>query len=180
MNLYFDTDFTSLDKYADILSIGIVSDDGKKFYAEFTDYNPEKINYWVGKYILDSFTLDSNNPIVVDGDLTTVKGSKDLISKELSKWLGQYKFCTIWTDCISYNWVLFCDIFDNNFNIPTNIHHLPLDLSTLIYMQGVNDGLKVNEIITKQYALLDADTSSSLAKAELIKKYHNKLLAEKV
>lgn len=36
---FFDTEFTGLHNGATLLSIGIVYEDGHKFYAELTDYD---------------------------------------------------------------------------------------------------------------------------------------------
>ena len=44
MKLFFDTEFTGLHKDTTLVSIGIVSEDGKKFYAEFTDFDWESVH----------------------------------------------------------------------------------------------------------------------------------------
>lgn len=49
MNLYFDTEFTGLHKDTTLISIGIISEEGDKFYAELTDYNDEQIDNWLQK-----------------------------------------------------------------------------------------------------------------------------------
>ena len=52
MNIYFDTEFTSLEKNAQLISIGLISEDGKEFYAEFASINTELINDWVMENVL--------------------------------------------------------------------------------------------------------------------------------
>ena len=47
MNLFFDMEFTGLHKNTTPISLGIVSDDGKKFYAEFCDYDREQCSDWI-------------------------------------------------------------------------------------------------------------------------------------
>ena len=50
MNLFFDTEFTGLHAGTTLVSIGIVAENGKKFYAEFSDYDEsqcaETYNSW--------------------------------------------------------------------------------------------------------------------------------------
>ena len=38
MKIFFDTEFTGLHKDTSLISIGLVDEDGKTFYAEFLDY----------------------------------------------------------------------------------------------------------------------------------------------
>lgn len=47
MRLFFDMEFTGLHKNTTPISIGIVSEDGKKFYAEFADYDRNQCNDWI-------------------------------------------------------------------------------------------------------------------------------------
>lgn len=47
MKLFFDLEFTGLRKNTTPISIGIVSEDGKKFYAEFVDYDRGQCDDWI-------------------------------------------------------------------------------------------------------------------------------------
>lgn len=58
MNLFFDCEFTGLRKDTTIISLGIVADNGKKFYAEFTDFNWDFVDDWIQKNVLDNFILE--------------------------------------------------------------------------------------------------------------------------
>ena len=52
MNIFFDTEFTGLHKNTTLISIGLISETGKTFYAEFTDYNHTQIDNWIQKKML--------------------------------------------------------------------------------------------------------------------------------
>lgn len=52
MNLYFDTEFTGLVPGTALISLGIVSENGEKFYAEFTDYDRNKITPWIEENVI--------------------------------------------------------------------------------------------------------------------------------
>ena len=43
MKIFFDTEFTGLHKNTTLISIGMIAEDGKTFYAEFTDYNENNV-----------------------------------------------------------------------------------------------------------------------------------------
>ena len=55
--LFFDTEFTGLHKDTTLISLGIVSDDGKKFYAEFTDYDENQCDEWIEENVIKSLVL---------------------------------------------------------------------------------------------------------------------------
>lgn len=52
MNLYFDTEFTGLVPGTTLISLGIVSETGDKFYAEFTDYDKTKVTPWIEENVI--------------------------------------------------------------------------------------------------------------------------------
>jgi DNA polymerase III epsilon subunit-like protein len=41
MKIFFDTEFTGLHKDTTLISIGLVSEDNRKFYAELIDYKED-------------------------------------------------------------------------------------------------------------------------------------------
>lgn len=57
MFLFFDTEFTGLHKDTNLISIGIVSEDGKKFYAEFCDYDRTKCDDWILENVISNLYL---------------------------------------------------------------------------------------------------------------------------
>lgn len=59
MKLFFDTEFTGLHKNTTLISIGIVSEDGHRFYAEFLDYDKEQCTDWIIKNVINNLFLKS-------------------------------------------------------------------------------------------------------------------------
>ena len=57
MRLFFDTEFTGLRKDTTLISIGIVSEDARKFYAELTDYNENQCNKWINENVVKNLHL---------------------------------------------------------------------------------------------------------------------------
>jgi len=83
MKLFFDTEFTGLHKDTTLISIGIVSEDGRKFYAEFTDYDESQCNDWIKENVIKNLKLagmgvgvsdtDENPPLrIVMGDILLI------------------------------------------------------------------------------------------------------------
>lgn len=75
MNLFFDCEFTGLRKDTTLISLGIVADNGKKFYAEFTDFNWGFVDDWIQKNVLDNFILEKFYPKCID-----------LIDEQVEEW----------------------------------------------------------------------------------------------
>lgn len=70
MRLFFDAEFTGLRKDTTLISLGIVSEDGKKFYAEFTDYNRSQCDDWILENVIRSLDScnESRNKLMFEAD----------------------------------------------------------------------------------------------------------------
>lgn len=58
MLLFTDSEFTGLRKDTTLISLGIVAEDGRKFYAEFMDYDILQINNWIEENVIDNLFLE--------------------------------------------------------------------------------------------------------------------------
>lgn len=47
MKVFFDTEFTGLHQHTTLVSIGMVAEDGRNFYAELTDFDQTQANDWI-------------------------------------------------------------------------------------------------------------------------------------
>ena len=152
--IYMDTEFTSLSKDAELLSIGLIADDGEFFYAEITDYDKNKIDPWVKDHVIRNFINDDftkTETLVSEVDLNgfvvgyRATGSKPYIKDRLTDWLEkQYKkYCNtklqIYADVLSYDWMLFVDLLGSNaFCLPKYIYYIPLDLASVLQERGID------------------------------------------
>lgn len=154
MKLFFDTEFTGLHQNTTLLSIGIIDENGRTFYRELNNYDKSQLNPWLVKHVIGNF--EGGKDITVD----TLE-----LRKDLKKWLEAYDYgetLEFWSDCLAYDWVLFCEIFGGAFEVPKNIYYIPFDICTLMKIKGVDPdisreefaGLTENQI--KHNALWDA------------------------
>ena len=56
-NLFWDLEFTGLHQNTTLISIGIVSDCGKTFYAESTSYDKSQCDEWINKNVIANLFL---------------------------------------------------------------------------------------------------------------------------
>ena len=165
MKVFFDTEFTGLHQNTTLISIGMVTENGEKFYAEFTDYDKTQVDSWLKENVIDNLLLipHGNNKYVADKfNGIEVRGSTIEIKVELEKWLSQFDKVEIWSDCLAYDWVLFCQIFGNAFSIPKNVYYIPFDICTLFKIKGIDPDINREEFANmkdgsqKHNALWDA------------------------
>ena len=175
MKLFFDTEFTGLHQKTTLISIGIISEDGKTFYAEFTDYNEVQIDNWIQVYVIENLILkeqDENYCFINEGE-TWVKGDTQKICEHLSEWLSQFDKIEIWSDCLAYDWVLFNNIFGTAFDIPKNIYYIPFDICTLFKIKNVDPDIS-RELYTG--LISDERKHNALWDAKVIKACYDKLI----
>lgn len=161
--VFFDTEFTGLHQNTTLISVGLISECGKTFYAELTDYDKSQIDDWLQNNVINNLLISepkdgeqeyflasrhSDNP--VGNDLyksysVQLRCDKKVLEVELGKWLLQFEQVEIWSDCLSYDWMLFNQIFGHAFNIPKNIYYIPFDICTLFKIKGIDPDVSREE-----------------------------------
>lgn len=169
--LYWDMEFTGLHKGTTLISLGIVSNCGKTFYAEFTDFDKAQVDYWIEQNVINKLRLtdkigksnsswenwisdekEYQNALefeLADKDMSHFEciGETPMVRNRLEKWLSQFQSIEMHSDCLSYDWVLFCDIWGHAFNIPNNIYYIPFDICTTFKNKGIDPDINREEFI---------------------------------
>lgn len=147
--IFFDTEFTGLHQKTTLISIGLVSEDGECFYAELNDFDQNQVDDWISKNVIKNLILQSSTPQVSKysrkNKQTTYFGNKKMLKTELEKWFKKFDNVEIWSDCLSYDWVLFNEIFGHAFNIPKNVYYIPFDICTLFKQKGIDPDISREE-----------------------------------
>ena len=55
--VYWDCEFTGLHKNTTLISIALVGDDNKCFYAEFNDYDDSQIDSWLEENVMNKLIM---------------------------------------------------------------------------------------------------------------------------
>ena len=73
-----DMEFTGLHQHTTLISIGLESDCGKSFYAEFTDYDESQVDEWIQENVIENlfYRMERPNFEHIYGPLTCVKGDR--------------------------------------------------------------------------------------------------------
>lgn len=139
--IFFDSEFTGLHQKTTLISLGLVSECGKTFYAEFTDYDKSQVDSWIEENVIKKLTLqnfDFEKNYLPYSDSVIFKGNTQEIKNALEHWLHQFGEVEMWSDCLSYDWVLFCQIWGHAFNVPKTIYYIPFDICTLFKEKGID------------------------------------------
>jgi len=157
LKLFFDMEFTGLRQDTTPISIGIVSETGHTFYAEFTDYDKSHINDWLQKNVLDKLTLlgrVGTSGVHTNGVHTTVCGNTDTVRDAFGYWLRDDlagEDVEMWSDVLAYDWVLFNKIFatyENGYpNLPKQVYYIPFDIATLMKMSGIDPDVTREDVV---------------------------------
>lgn len=151
MNMYMDTEFTGLHKNTTLISLALVYEDGRYFYAEFTDYAKDQVDEWLHNNIIQNLKFPEKNVIYneLDNGSIEVKDCSIVIKSILLVWLKSLKDKKIifWSDCLHYDWVLFCDLFGGALDIPESIYYIPFDICVLFKLAGIDPDIKREKFV---------------------------------
>lgn len=117
--IYFDTEFTGLHKNTTLISIGLVSDCGKKLYCECTDYDKSQVDDWIYKNVISNLW----NGNIKNPTIEYYIGKSEDISKKITNWLKQFETVQFVSDVCHYDFVLLIDLlYKHALNMPYNRH----------------------------------------------------------
>ncbi|GAB7057366.1 polyadenylate-specific 3'-exoribonuclease AS [Paenibacillus sp. YK5] len=173
MKVFFDTEFTGLHQNTTLISIGLIAEDGRTFYAELTDYDKNQVDEWIQKNVIDNLIIHNsrkNYYYVTDTDEIYL-GDSEKIRRKLTEWIEQYESVEVWSDCLSYDWVLFNQLFGHAFNIPKNVYYIPFDICTLMKIKGVDP-----DVNREEFAGMTGEKHNALHDAKVIKACYEKLM----
>lgn len=151
MLIFGGTEYTGLHQRTTLISIGLVSQDGKTFYAELNDYDTQQINPWLNENVIKRLkfqapTEGEDEPYIasrhqdnpVGNDLYTsysveMRGNKQQVRKELLRWLAQFSSVEWVFDVGHYDFVLLIDLLSGHaLKLPTWVAPAYYDLSQAI------------------------------------------------
>lgn len=187
--IFFDSEFTGLHQNTTLISIGFISDCGKTFYAEFNDYDKSQVDDWIQKNVLNNLLMkepaegedeyyvgtkeNKENSSHKGYTSIQMRDNKENIKNELILWFFQFEKVEIWSDCLSYDWVLFNEIFGGAFDIPENIYYIPFDICTLFKIKGIDPDISREEFAEMKD---NGQKHNALWDAKVIKSCYEKLM----
>lgn len=110
MRIFFNCKFTGLHKNTTLISIGLVTEGGGRFYAELTDYSRCQLSEFDKRTVLPKLWATSKSV----EDLTDINyyhiGNQAQIAEELNNWLSKFDNIQFVGDVGHYGFVLLIDL----------------------------------------------------------------------
>jgi hypothetical protein len=121
MRYFFDTEFIDNGKTIELISIGIISQDGREYYAESSEFDPNNACPWVQENVIK----------YLDGHAKP----RSQIRDEIVAFIGE-DIPIFYAYYGAYDWVIFCQLFGRMMDIPAHWPHLQLDVKQLSIHMG--------------------------------------------
>jgi hypothetical protein len=104
MRIWFDTEFIEDGNTIDLLSIGLVREDGHYFYAEPIECNRSRASSWVKVNVIPH----------LEGGIALMK--REHIAEALIRFAGETP--EFWAYYASYDWVALCQLYGTMMDLP--------------------------------------------------------------
>ena len=144
MRYFLDTEFfeNGSDRPIQLISIGLVSGDGREYYAEVEETDLSTVSDWLKQNVVPH--------------LTGPRKPRKAIAAEIREFVGLDPEPMFWGYFADYDWVLFCQLFGRMIDLP---HRWPMfcrDVKQLAYHMGVSKASFPKQTSTEHHALEDA------------------------
>jgi hypothetical protein len=120
MRIFFDTEFIEDGKTIDLLSIGMVREDGQMYYAEFAEADKRRASDWVKENVLPHLS----------GEVKF----RQQVAKEIVEFAG--KAPEFWAYYADYDWVALCQLYGTMMDLPEGWPMYCRDLTQLCDDKG--------------------------------------------
>ncbi len=113
MKYFLDTEFHEYKKNdintIELISIGIIREDGREFYMESSDFDVKAAvaNTWLKENVLANLRQDIDR-----------RCSNDLIASKVREWIGVDENIEFYGYYSDYDWVVFCWLFGRMIDLP--------------------------------------------------------------
>lgn len=132
--VHFDTEFTGLHKDTTLISIGLIDEAGRTFYAELGDFDHRQVDEWIQENVINHLRFHGkegkgwcNCSTQVAGEPTSkteAYGNKEFVGHCLREWFKGYggNEVQMVSDVAHYDMVLFIDLFGTAFDLPPGVN----------------------------------------------------------
>ncbi len=135
MRFWLDTEFIEDGRTIDLISIGIVSEDGREYYAVSSDCDRSRANAWVRENVLPMCDWSKAIPRAqIRAEVLEFCGFVTYDHKSGKK--NQHEF---WADYGAYDWVVLCQLFGGMDDLPEGWPMYCHDLQQLREVTGNPD-----------------------------------------
>jgi hypothetical protein len=122
MRYFYDSEFIEDGKTIDLISIGIIAEDGREYYAISTQFNAKKADPWVVENVIKKLPIrypgQYDSPNIKEQSLAWK--SRDRIRQDIINFcdIQQYGKPEFWAYYADYDHVVLCQLFGKMIDLP--------------------------------------------------------------
>lgn len=147
MRIFFDTEFYEDGKTIELISIGLVREDGETYYAELIEAYPYWAkDDWVYENVVKHLKANQNS------DYAPEYKTRDKVSKEIVEFVGDDP--EFWAYYADYDWVALCQLYGRMIDLPETWPKFCRDLRQ--FREEIGDPELPEQISLEHMALDDA------------------------
>ena len=128
MKYFYDTEFIEDGKTIDLISIGIICEDGRTYYAISLEYDETKASDWVRENVLSKLPA-----IIKKGEI--LWKSREQIKDDIVAFIGEDN-PELWAYYADYDHVALCQLFGTMMDLPKNFPMFTMDIKQLCNSKG--------------------------------------------
>lgn len=123
MRYWYDCEFIEDGQTIDLVSIGVVADDGREYYAISEDFNPKKASQWVKDNVLSHLPARDANPIystIAEFHEAKAWRPRKQIAQDLIAFFDVEKYGKpeLWGYYSAYDHVVLCQLYGPMIDLP--------------------------------------------------------------
>jgi hypothetical protein len=146
MKYFYDTEFNEDGKTIDFISIGMVAEDGREYYAVSNEFDTRRVaqNDWLMDNVMPSiehqaFVVSDHQgmPLVRDIYVTDKDAkSKANIAWDIKQFIGTDRAPELWAWYGAYDHVCLAQLWGRMLDLPSQVPMFTNDLKTLVKLAG--------------------------------------------
>lgn len=140
MKYFYDTEFLEDGKTIDLISIGIVAEDGRKYYAVSQEFDTRRVaqNQWLMDNVMRSIEyIWINDPTGPNANFALIDGSartRAQIATDIERFLDDD--AELWAWYSAYDHVALAQLWGKMIDLPNNVPMFTNDIRTLVRLAG--------------------------------------------
>lgn len=162
MRYFLDTEFIDSGQDIDLISIGIVCEDGRELYLQSIDFAPHMANDWVRGHVYPHLVLCPHGPKTLGpalrhhykgqctwtdpdgGDITGPHAdcpwrTRKQLRDDIQLFFNPGSSIELWGWCAGYDFVALCQLFGTMMDVPSGWPHYIRDLQYVLDERGMTD-----------------------------------------
>ena len=115
MLYWFDTEFHHDGRHVELISVGVVAEDGRQYYAAAADYDPDRAYEWLRAHVLPQLSSEPRRP-------------RSQIRDDLHGFFASSGTPEFWAECGEYDWIVLRQLFGAIADWPAGWPYLAMDI----------------------------------------------------